>query len=217
MRHVTLGVLALASLAACKVGLEVRAFTSDIVAIATGGPPLTTAATLSLEASTDEKCANYGPTMVEAIASGFGSAEFIACRRDNLTTWADFRVSLPITKAGTEVTTPLAIWVGTMGGGHSVELQSNGPEIEKLVNALPDDVTDMLTGPLEPVISVVVQNDLPTAATISMHGAFIDGTPHQLPRETTLDRRGEILIRLSDVGNASLATIGSLLFVLLPQ
>jgi hypothetical protein len=201
-------------LAGCKVDITPTIFTSDVLAVVETGTPLDTSAVLGFDAGTDERCKERGPAITSALLKGFSQAEFIGCREGALTTIAEFRVAVPMVRPGTTHQSALAITAQTFEDDDRiyVALNANGQRIDQVIAALPSEVRSSLTGTLEPHITARVQNDQTEATQVSIAGAFVDGAPYQLDHETTLQRRDETVITLSDVGNAALYDGASLLF-----
>jgi hypothetical protein len=206
--------LCLAILAGCKTEVDLTLFTSDVMLAAKDGTALDATATISLEAASEEKCAEAKDAMAKALGSGFSKVEFVACRPDSFETWADFRVALPILPPKTESDRALYLWTGTSAEGFTVVLRQNESTVQAIIAALPDDMRGLVQGTIETAISLTLQNDMTEAVTVAGQGVFIDGAPYQLPHKVTLARRAETKITLSDVGNAAIHSGSSLLFTI---
>lgn len=204
------------ALAACEPEVAISLYTSDVQAVLETGTDMTATAVLSIPASTEEKCAELGPTVLKAVAKGFDAPEFIGCRKADLETFAEFRIAIPIRRLPTDVTTALTLLVGDQNGGPAVALDQHPPKVDAIVSALPDEIRYLINGPLNAQISANVQNDGAGPASIRVQGVFLDGQPYQLEHVATIERRGEALIRLSDVGNAGLHFGGALIYFIQP-
>lgn len=211
--------ICLATLAACKSEIALTLFTSDVASVADTGKSLDATATLSLEASTEEKCTEVKDQLAQALQVGFSKVEFVACRKADFDTWADFRVAVPILQPQTKSDSALMIWAGNTGltqsgGGIAATLRQNPDSVKAVIAALPNDMKSLVTGRIDTRVSLILQNDMTDAVIVTAQGAFIDGEPYQLPKDTTLERRSEVKITLSDVGNAAMHNGGGLLFFL---
>lgn len=212
-RKALLASLCLLAIPACKTQIHANIFTTDVASAARDNAQIDAVATLSLEASSEEKCAEAKDAMADALSKGFSSVEFTACRQDKFDTWADFRVAVPVRQAQTEADAALMIWAAELEPGViGATLRPNQSKIDAVIAALPSDMRNLVTGPMDTAISVTVQNDLGKDTAITMQGAFIDGEPYQLPHDSSVPHRGELKITLSDVGNAAIHKGGSLLF-----
>lgn len=209
--HIALMAAALA-LTACRAGVDLTIFTSDIAAVAAKGGALDALATISIEASSAEKCAEARGDIQKALEKGFPKVEFVACRKAGMDTWADFRVPVTMTRDEEAFREPLGIGIGQADGTFTVNLFQNKSAVKIIIAALPEEIGRLVSGPLEPQVSVTIQNDLPGAAQITTHGMFVDGEPYQLPVTRDVARRAELRLVLSDVGNAALNGHGSYLF-----
>lgn len=202
------------SLGACKAGVDANFFTSDVVAVARDGAPIDVTVTVSVDALTAEKCAENKDVIGAALRDGFSDVKFVECRQGDMTTFAAYRVAVPMVKPDTKTDGALAFWAGETAGQIGVALKPDLARIDKIIATLPNDVQSGLSGKLEPMISLTLQNDLSGPATVKMHGAFVDGDPYQLPTDFEVERRDELRIVLSDVGNAAFYNGGSLMFFL---
>lgn len=212
LKQISTAALCLATLSSCKSEVDLTLFTSDIAAVARDGTALDASAIVSLEASTEEKCSEVKDAVATALAVGFSKVEFVACRKSDFDTWADFRVAVPVAQPDKTTESALTIVAGDLGGTIGTTLRQNPDRIDSIVKALPRDMSSLVTGRLDAKIRLTLQNDLPGPVTITAQGVFLNGEPYQLPKEITLERRGEATITLSDVGNAAIHTGGSLLF-----
>lgn len=204
------------ALSGCKTGLDANIFTTDVLAVSDTGKPLDTTATISIDATSEDQCAKFKDAIGKALLEGFSKAEFLECRKIEMTTVADFRVTIPMTAPQAAFTSALNIWAGELNGKIGVVLKPDFPRIDKIKAALPQEVTAMMGAEIEPQISLTITNDGTDPAKITMQGAFIDGKPYQLPETFEVSRRDELRIVLSDVGNAAFNNGGSLLFFMKP-
>lgn len=208
-------VLASTFLSACVIETDVTLFASDILAVAGGAPPIKTNVTIAIEVGSKDNCEKQRDATAVALKKGFDDVEFVGCRDGAVFShFADFRVSLPIQAVQTDINGAAAIWVAEETGLINVVLIPNASKIAAIRDALPPNLNSPIYPEPTMAVKVTVQNDTSGPTIVRMFGAFIDGEPFQLPHDTSLDRRGELAISLSDVGNATLMKGGSLLMIL---
>jgi len=197
---------ALMALAACKTELAVNLYTADVQAVLETGTAVSTTAILSVPTGTEDKCRERSGDITPAVANGFDKTEFTGCRQSGMDSFADYRISIPIVlrEAASRSALTIRILPGEGGSPAMVLLMQDAAAVDRIVSALPDDLK-MFLSQIEPAISARVQNDAPATAAILVAGAFLDGNPIQLRQEIKIDRRSEVVIRLSDVANAALA------------
>ena len=200
------------TLTGCKTGIDLTLYTSDIITAAQGQTDLTAPGTLLIEAPSDEKCREAAPQIEEALRTGFDTASFDGCTRERFNTYARFNVTLPIIGPDAELQSALAIVAAPATGFSAVTvIKADAARIDAIITALPSDISNALSGRPEAAITATIRNDGTKPVTITAQGAFIAGEPYQLPHDTTLQRREEMTITLSDVGNAASWAGGSLI------
>ena len=205
-------------LAGCKVGLNATTFITDIKAVAAGGPAINTSAVLSLDVGSAASCETNGRLIANALAQGFSKIETLGCRAANFSTFADFRVAIPIQDVKAPITTALAVLTGIDDNKDVITvLAPDGKLIAKIRDALPNELTYLASGDGEPIVTVELQNDTGTPQNVLIQGAFLDDEPFQLPYKFEIAHRGTTRITLSSVANAALARgNNAMLFSIIP-
>lgn len=198
----------------CKAEFDAKIYLSDVIAIASGSASTDAKAILSIDATSADNCAEFKDAIRLALMKGFSTAEFVACRSAELTTFADFRVSVPMIKLYSDLTTALGLVVGQVDKKIFVSLHPVKAKIDAIKAALPSEMTTLASDQIDPQVSMTVINDLTDPMKVATQGAFVDGQPYQFTQTFDLARRDELRIALSDVGNASLYRVGSLMFLL---
>ncbi|WP_444452547.1 DUF7424 family protein [Rhodobacter capsulatus] len=212
----SLCLIAIAALSGCKAPITATIYTSDIETVAAGGGALVASADIGIDTISAENCAKHGPAIATAIAAGIPGATFVGCTQNGMSQFAIVRADLPVVALGSKSGSALQIEAGNVDGRTAAVMRSDKTRIDMIKAALPRDIRAGADQPLEPQITIIVQNDATEPARVGMHGAFIDGEPYQLEHVTEIKRRGTVKITLSDVGNASAVGDGALLFWIAP-
>lgn len=182
------------------------------LAAALAGAEQTVAARLGIEVGTQENCDAYKAPLQVALTRGFAAAVFLQCRTEKDTVFADYRVSLAVTDAAAAIKHALVVQVEAQAGRNVVWLRRSRAQINRITEALPKDMRDAMGGPLDPEISVRLDNDSAEKIAVTLPAAFVNGVPQQVSSVVTLRPAGAVSMALSDLGNAALYREGSLLF-----
>ena len=198
----------LIALTGCKTQISAELFTSDLIA-ATEGETITAPLVIGMEASSEDKCNETAPAVLQAIKTRYSKAEFIGCEDAGWDTFARFRVQAEVIAFADEPPAPneaFAIGVRASDLSFSIVYLVNRKAARAIWDALPEELTEYQTYKLEPVLFALLNNDLRTSVTVTMDDVFADGTPSQGTVSRDMPRRDQIELRMSDVTNAAFAT-----------
>lgn len=204
-------IAACVALAGCKTQISTDLFTSDLIA-ATEGESVTAPLVIGMESTSQQKCKETAPAILEAVQSKYSDAEFIGCERAEFNTFARFRVQAEVLVFSDSAPTPAdAFAIGVRGDGkaYNVSYLTNPDAARAIWDALPEDMTKYQTYNLEPRLSAVLNNDLRATVSITTDDVFADGTPIQGTATRDLPRRDQVELRMSDVTNAAFGTIAN--------
>ncbi|MDV4143538.1 hypothetical protein [Shimia sp. FJ5] len=206
-RAILAGAVAL-TLSGCKTFVEADIYTSDVLAVAEG-ETLSVDMNLGLEMPGMDTCNEHAEAITAAYASSFQAAEFRTCENIGLDTILQMRVTtslydLKTTEAQASEPVSVAVFVQETGT-LTVLFIPNDAASRQLWDALPNNLTSMATYDPKPFLTANVINDGRTAMEFQAEGAFVNDTPITFATVSSMDRRGELEVRLSDVANAAFA------------
>lgn len=218
--HRALAALGLFAMAGgCRTEVDLTIYLRDITDSITQGAEVTAPAVLSIEVPTLDSCNEHVGSLGATLIRYFGEAQTLGCTERGSSAFAEFSLSPPIRQPGQfDVPAPVPITVGwtDMGGGtFQIGLLIQEVLYEQMLADLPNDIAMYAPDRPEVQFRVTVHNDLRDDATIETIGSFVNGFPYQLPREWALAHRDQIVITVSDVGNAAALEGGTLLFNLM--
>ncbi|MCW8843244.1 MAG: hypothetical protein OQK00_07510 [Rhodobacteraceae bacterium] len=203
MRPLLLSIAVITLLSACKTHVSADLFTSDMVA-ATQGEILTTPVIFGFEVGSD--CEDTGPTMLGAMKTLSEGTEFIGCAKIDYTTVAQFRAPVPVISHGETLDTALALTAQLDEGRYIIRFAVDHARVRDIWDALPEDMTKYKRFEFDPVLSATLNNDLRNATIVTTDDVFADGAPIQGTAQTSLPRRDQINLQLSDVTNSAIGS-----------
>ena len=196
--------LALPLLAACAPQVESTLYLSDVQKVLADGKALETPAVIRIPQSGEDDCKKALPGLIaklKALAPVTGKGQCISKDGDQL---AEIETSVQVVTADTAIDAAnLFALVATPATGGNIALSFHVLKpIEEIVKALaPEDSPSTDFDPTKFVIHL--NNDTAAGLDVDPGEVFVDGEPHLSGGDpVSVQRRGEIEIRFSDVASA---------------
>lgn len=199
-------IAALLTLTGCQPYVIASLYTSDVNAVASGGAPVHTPAKIGIEVISEQDCNDHRASLTNAIRAGFGQAKYIGCPRRDFVSYAEFEVPMALIGPAENLPAAIAFTARPLDDGIAVYVLRSARHVDAIRNALPRELT--LGQPKDPEIRIMasVTNDSGGPVKVVTRDLFVNATPTQAPTIHTLDRRAELRLRLSDVGNAQMSS-----------
>jgi hypothetical protein len=209
-------VLAVTSLAGCKVDSHTNMFVSDIVdAMQEPNRVLAVESEYRFEVSNANACKANVEKSAEVLSRYFSNVADVKCSKEGMRDYMSFSTKAPImfvqkangsalpgnTVAGYGVAKPTDDKVALFALLHKQRMETMLLEFKQLFRAPGPATVDLQW------VTITLQNDLDGPVDISGPASFINEEP-QLVTNVTIDRRGRSKISMSDVAEASLQKEG---------
>lgn len=198
--------LLVVALSACRSDVLVTLYSSDIL-VALEGESITAPMEISMEVASEETCREEAASILGVLSGHYdGSAQFVECRDQEMTTFLIARVMTPIRVVddlSTALTRkPFTVAISEIPGGILIGYLTNHQVIDRLY----DDLTQ---GQADPDLHfhAVFENDERQPVTIAVEHAFANDRPVVSSQSFSLNRRESLNIELSNVANASLGSV----------
>ncbi len=202
----TLALIAVVALSACRSDVLVTLYSSDILAVLEG-ESIAAPMEITMEVVSEDTCREEADSILEVLSGHYdGSAQFIECRDQEMTTFLVARVMTPIrvvddlSMASTR--RPFTVAIAEVPGGISIGYLTN----HRVIDQLYDDLTQ---GQSEPDLHfhAVFENDERQPVTVAVEHAFANDQPVAGSQSFSLNRRESLNIELSNVANASMGSV----------
>lgn len=201
----TLVLIAVAALSACRSDVVVTLYSSDIL-VALEGESITAPMEITMEVVSEDTCREEAASILEVLSSYYdGSAQFIECRDVEMTTFLVARVMTTIEVVNdlsvALTRKPFTVAISETSGGISIGYLTN----HRVIDQLYDDLTQ---GQSEPDLHfhAVFENDERQPVTVAVEHAFVNDQPVVTSESFSLSRRESLNIELSNVANASMGS-----------
>jgi hypothetical protein len=210
--------LALPLLAACAPEVESTLYLADIQSAVEKGEPVTVPAVLRIPQSGEDDCKKGLNALVEklkALAPVTGKAQCISKDQHGQgTQLAEIETQLQIVPAGKTVDQPnLFVVEAKLADGHTdLSLKMLRP-IAEVIAAL--DAENPTQVDFDPSFFILhLNNDTAGPAQLTLANVFVDGKPMvaENSQPVSIDRRGAVEIRLSDVASSFVEQGNSYIF-----
>lgn len=202
-------VLATVVLAGCKTQVTSDVYLTDVAAVAADGKALPVDLKLGFEVPSEDKCAEAKEMLTPTLDKHFGAIEFVGCTTEGFSNFANFTAGseMVLELENKKVDSDLPIYLGVTpaeGGIVEVGYFSNPDNLKALMADLPDEAK-AYSDRIAVTFAATIHNDGTESSKLSVAGVFVNGRPALRPAEIELERRKELAIRLSDVGNATVS------------
>lgn len=190
-------------LAACAPQLSTTVYVRDIDEVVASNKELGVPATLRIPQSSTDSCADALPGLVENLGKLTPIKGAGKCIEDGSDSFAEIDTTISIIPEGVGSDEPrlfaIVVGDGPTDGSHTLSVAMNS-SIEDVVEAVDPDAN---SGNFDPArFNLTVNNDGNGPVSLTPGEVFLDGEA-RMPGDgpTTLDRRNEVTIVLSDVAS----------------
>lgn len=208
-----LGVNALLlSLSACKTTINSDIYLGDVYAVMADRRPIELPIEIGFEVLSEKDCPQLADQLKPVLAEAWSGAEFIGCNAAGFTTVAQFRLGSEMVyeasnkKADSRY--PIYLGVFDENGRVFISYFINSGAVKALEDKIPEAIASRRSGKEEIIASATINNDNSSSIVLEVGGAFVDGRPIQKNQEFELKKRMKLVVKLSDVSNASLSLAG---------
>ena len=214
MRTVKLiaAVLALATMAGCKLNLTADLYSTDLRAAKAGTPDLFAPATLAFQVPSVDKCDEHSASISEIMAGILDDFTPKGCKREDMESFLLGDTQMPLFVSEDE-------WIKSDELLGIILFDRPDPEHIGIGVVLNTDKYGILTNRMnekfhqtidlsDSKVTLVLNNDERNSVTFAVIGAFVNSSPVLGEQEFKLNRRQKVDILLSDVATAFLAHKG---------
>jgi hypothetical protein len=197
------------ALSACKVGISPTLYLSDIREVIESGSSVPVTAIVAFESPGADKCEEVASELLPALAKHYGRAEYKGCERRDFDTFVLIEIETEMVReienSQSDSDRPIYIGVFDTGNGHEISIYPNSDAMKALMSDLSRRAQDNFKRAKYQLEARII-NDGRGEQAIVVSGAFVDNNPVPHSKEFALPRRGEVMIRFSDVSNAAFST-----------
>jgi len=214
MRSIAFACAALLTTTACVPEMTADIFVSDILDAGTSSD-LTTPVTISFLALQPELCQEKSGNVFTPKDSDM-EFTFAGCQEHDFGEYAIVKTQVPIVLWNDEsgaLKNPISVAVIPNPETTKILLHFNNDQLDEIWASLPEELTFDQPLPTEFRATAKLHNDLLQPAHFLVVSAFVDGQPHPLGHEFTIEYLEHAAITLSDVNIAALRGEAGVAFV----